>query len=300
MRLSDVYVVRINSVRFGFLFLSLLAEAAIHGQPDPQLDRVLPAIAKQASQFWHSAPSYMARETLKQKAIVPSRRRLRIGPSALEHATPVFKDREIVSYYGFSSYRAAPEALHEFRFVTAIDGKPVEAVEAARAKLRSVLESNDDGRKRSLLDQFQKDGLGSSAIDFGQLILLFTRANLDRYAFELNAAGMMGADRTLTIAFHQIAGKDSLRITDAGRKLRRPLRGELVVRESDSLTLRVTLTSEHQDGETEIRDHATVEYAAAQAGVVLPATVAYRRYLNDQLYVENVYEYSDWEKVDQR
>jgi hypothetical protein len=293
-----VYVVRIKSVRFGFLFLSLLTAAAIHGQTDPQIERVLPEIARQASQFWHSAPSYMARENLKQKAIVPSRRRLHIGPSALDHPTPSFKDREIVSYYGFSSYRAAPEALHEFRLVTGIDGKPVEGAEAARAKLRTVLESNDDNGKRSLLDQFQKDGLGSTAIDFGQLILLFTRANLDKYSFELNTAGMMGADRTLVIAFRQIAGKDSLRISDAGKKIRRPLRGELVVRESDSMPLRVTLTSEHQDGETEIRDHATVEYTAFEAGVVLPATVAYRRYLNDQLYVENVYEYSDWEKVD--
>jgi hypothetical protein len=285
-------------VRYSFLLFSLLAveEAALRGQTDPRLEQALPQIAKQASKFWQSAPSYVARETLKQKAIVPSRRKLRIGKAALEPRTPSFKDREIVSYYGFSSYRSAPEALHEFRCVVAVDGKALAAPEEARAKLTGILKSNDDGRKRSLGEDFQKQGLGSSAIDFGQLVLLFTRSKLDQYSYELRSSGMVGAERALTIAFRQTTGKESLHITEAGKKVRRPLEGELMVSEAGYQPLRMTLTSEHWDGDTSIRDNATVEYTAS-GEVMLPVSVVFRRYFDDELYVESVAQYSDWQKV---
>jgi hypothetical protein len=288
-------------VRYGILLFALLlgAETAIRGQTDPRLEQALPQIARQASNFWHSAPSYVARETLKQKAIVPSRRKLRIGKSALEPRTPSFKDREIVSYYGFSSYQAAPESLHEFRCVVTIDEKTVAEAQAAHSRLLSILESSDDGRKRSLSEEFQKDGLGSSAIDFGQLILLFTRSRLDQYSFELRSSGMVGVEQALTIEFRQVAGNESLHISEAGKKVRRPLEGELVVREADFHPLRVTLRSEHWDGDTNIRDNATVEYAplGTNTNVMLPASVAFRRYFNDELYLENIAQYSDWQPV---
>ena len=286
-------------MRYSFLFLALLVkqDEAVRGQTDPRLEQALPQIAKQASDFWHSAPSYVARETLKQKAIVPSRRKLRIGKAALEPRTPGFKDREIVSYYGFSSYQEAPEALHEFRCVMAIDGKTIADEQAARAKLAGLLQSNDDGRKRSLSEDFQNDGLGSSAIDFGQLVLLFTRSKLDQYSFEMRSSGMVGAERVLTIAFRQTAGNGSLHITEAGKKVRRPLEGELMVREDDYRPLRVTLRSEHWDGGTDIRDNATVEYAASGRGLMLPVSVVFRRYFNDELYAESVAQYSDWQEA---
>lgn len=130
----DVHVVRINSVRFGFL--SLLILAVSYGQTDHRLSEALPHVAQEAAHFWHAASGYIGRETLKQKAIVPSRRRLRLGQTAVEPRPPSFKDREIVSYYGFSAYNAAPEALHEFRYVLAVDGKPEDDANAARAKLK--------------------------------------------------------------------------------------------------------------------------------------------------------------------
>ena len=300
-RLPYVHAVRINSVRFGVLILWLFAAGlAIQGQDPPRLEQALSQIASHASQFWHSAPGYTARETLQQKAIVPSRRRLRIGQAALEPPKPAFRDREIVSYYGFSSYKAAPEALHEFRRVISIDGKPRADAAAARAGLQNVLLSSDDRKKRSLLEEFQKDGLGSAAIDFGQLILLFTRSNLPKYSFELAAEGMVGADRALIITFRQLAGNDSLHISEAGKNIRRPLQGELRLRESDLLPLRVALTSEHDEAGLPIRDNATVEYTPSPSGLILPAAVAYRRYVNDQLRVENVYQYSDWQPVSEK
>lgn len=292
-------MVRINSVRYCFLLYALLVnqEATVRGQVDPRLEPALHQIAKQASNFWRSAPSYVARETLKQKAIVPSRRKLRIGKAAEQPRTPSFKDREIVSYYGFSSYRAAPEALHEFRCVVAIDGKTVAEDRAARTKLAYILESNDDGRKRALSQEFQKDGLGNSAIDFGQVVLLFTQSKLHQYSFEMRPSGLVGAEPALTLAFRQTAGRESLHITEAGKKVERPIEGELTVTEEDYRPLKVTLISKHWASNTDIRDHATVEYAASRSGLMLPVSVSFRRYFNDELYAESVAQYSDWREA---
>ena len=299
VRNCAIRLVKINSVRYRSFLFALLAihEPAARTQIDPRLEQALPQIAKQASVFWHSAPSYVARETLKQKAIVSSRRKLRIGKAALEPHAPSFKDREIVSYYGFSSYRAAPEALHEFRSMIQLDGKTISDASKARIELTGILKSNEDGPKRSLSDEFQKNGLGSSAVDFGQLILLFTKSKQGQYAFEARSSGMVGAERVLTIAFRQTAGSESLHITEAGKKVQRPLEGEVLVTEAEYQPLRVTIRSEHWDGDTDIRDNATVDYAAAGKGLMLPASVVFRRYFNDQLYVESVAQYSDWQEV---
>lgn len=208
------------------------------------------------------------------------------------------RDREIVSYYGFSSFASAPEALREIREVASVDGKSIEQPAGARAKLKKVVTSRDDFRKEQMLKDFEKENLNGAAIDFGQLILLFTRSNLDKYTFELNNTGMVGADRTLVISFRQNGGGASLHISDAGKKVERPLQGEVWVREGDYLPLRVTLKAVRLDHKIEVRDEASVDYAPNSAGLILPAAVVYRRFLNDKLYVENTYQYSDWQPLD--
>ena len=74
-----MYPVRINSVYFCFLFLvsAFLAGSIASGQADSQIDQAVRHVSVEASEFWHSAPGFTAKETLKQKAIVPPRRRLR-------------------------------------------------------------------------------------------------------------------------------------------------------------------------------------------------------------------------------
>lgn len=109
---------------------------------------------------------------------------------------------------------------------------------------------------------------------------------------------MVGADRALIIRFKQTSGNDSLHISDAGKKVRRPLEGELWVREGDYLPLRITMTAQHLEDKAEIRDEARVEYAPLQSGLVLPAAVTHRRYVADKLYTENIYQYSDWQGAD--
>jgi hypothetical protein len=79
--------------------------------------------------------------------------------------------------------------------------------------------------------------------------------------------------------------------------VKKPLSGQLWVRESDYQPLRITLTATRQLESEEIRDEASVDYAPTAAGAVLPASVTYRRYVDNELKVENVSQYSDWQAV---
>ena len=290
---------RIKSVRFGGVLFVMISTGGLAArcETDPRLTQALPEIAKQASKFWQAAPRFVARETVKQKAIAPQRKRLRIGQAAVQPLKPVFSDREIVSYYGFSSFRSAPEALHEVRRIISVDEKHVEDPVVAQEGLERVIESKNDAHKQALLKDFEKANLSSAAVDFGQLILLFTRSRLDQYSFELNNTGMAGADQALVISFHQSGGDGSLQITEAGKRIRRPLEGELWVRQSDYAVLRITLTTLRMDGKLELRDEARVDYIPNPLSAILPASITYRRFVNDELHVENIYQYSDWVPV---
>ena len=257
----------------------------------------LPQVARQASKFWQAASGYFCRETLHQKALTLPKRKLRVGRKATETVKPEFRDREIISYYALSSFRATPEALHEFRQVLQVDGKPVMPEVKARQKFRDILDSKDDRARTELQEDFDQTNLSVAATDFGQLILLFTKANLEKYIFERDSSALIGADRAIVIKFHQNAGQEAFRIGEPGKQVKQPLSGKLWVRESDNQPLRITLTSSRQLESDEIRDEASVDYAPTAAGAVLPASVVYRRYINNEMKVENVSQYSDWQPV---
>lgn len=259
--------------------------------------QTLAATARAASQFWKSAPGYMARETLHQKALTLPKKRLRIGAAAAEPPKPEFTHREIVSYYALASLRSAPEALRELRQILAVDGKSSLDDAAGRAKFRAILNSNDDRAKKLLLDDFEKTGLSVAATDFGQLVLLFTEANLSKYIFGLPEEGFVGAERSKVFPFRQKAGIEALRISEAGKQAREPLSGKLWVRASDQVPLRISLTSARREGSKNIRDEARVDYTPGAGRLILPASVSYRRFVNDELQVESIYQYSEWGPV---
>ena len=258
-------------------------------------DQALPKVADYASSFWQSSPGYVGRETLRQKALVMPKKRFHVGESALGNAKPELRDREIVSLYALSSFRSAPEALHEFRAIVSVDGH---LSAGTRAKLVAVLQSKDDHTKKALQMGFEKANLTVAATDFGQLLLLFTRANLAKYTFQRHSSEMVGAERAMVIAFKHISGGEALRIDEGGKKMAEPLSGEIWVRESDFLPLRVTLRASRTDQFPVIRDEARVDYAPQAKGIVLPAAVVYRRYVGEQLVVENICEYSDWKPIE--
>jgi hypothetical protein len=172
-----------------FVFFSVPVQAQ-----DAGLTQALAEAARVATTFWHLAPDYVARETLNQKALTLPKRRLRAGASALEPPTPEFSHREIVSYYALSSFRASPEALHEFREIVSVDGQNIPG-ESGADKFRAILNGSDDKAKKGLLDRFEKASLAVAATDFGQLILLFTKGNQGKYNFRSGGSALVGADR---------------------------------------------------------------------------------------------------------
>jgi hypothetical protein len=261
------------------------------------VNQALPQIAKDASKFWQTVPGYVAKETLKQKAAVAPKRHFRIGGGAIDPPKAELKDREIVSFYAISSFKSSPEALHEFRQVVSVDGKPVAAEAGLLEKFRSVLASSDDRTKKALQTDFEKTGLTIAATDFGQLLLLFTKSSLAKYTFEPKSTELIGADRAIVIAFQQSNGEQSLRIIESGKQMNKPLSGEVWVRDSDFTPLRITLNVNRHEQHEEVRDEARVDYEPKANGILLPVSVVYRRFRNDELSVENVHEYSDWQQL---
>jgi len=293
-----IRLVRIRSVRSEFFILAALAAGAISlTAQDTLTTQALPQVARQASKFWQAASGYYCRETLHQKALIMPKRKLRIGRKATETVKPEFKDREIVSYYALGSFRTTPEALHEFRQVIQVDGKPVLPEAKALQKFQAILDSKDDRARTELQEDFDQANLAVAATDFGQLILLFTKANLGKYIFERDSSALIGAEQANVIKFHQNAGQESFRIGESGKQVKQPLSGKLWVRESDNQPLRITLTASRQLEADEIRDEASVDYAPTAMGAMLPASVVYRRYVNNEMKVENVSQYSDWQPV---
>jgi hypothetical protein len=265
---------------------------------DARLSQALAEVAQAAAAFWHLAPEYVARETLNQKALTLPKRRFRAGPSAIEPPKPEFTHREIVSNYVLSSFRTSSEALHEFREVVSVDGQSLGDA-GATGQLKSV-NSYDDKAKKALLENFEKTNLAVAATDFGQLILLFTKSNQKKYAFKLRGSELVGADRAMIVDFGQNAGGEALRVAEPGREVREPLTGQIWIRESGFMPLRITLATSRHDRSKTIRDEARVDYQPKADGLVLPVSVVYRRFVNENLSVENIYQYADWKLVNHK
>src|SRR5579872_1886698 len=264
---------------------------------DPRLNRALTAVTKQAAAFWQDAPNFVGREMLTQKAVDRSKKKPHFRQQTTPPPEKTLTEQQLDSCYAFSAFTTAPEAILEFRRIVSINGKPVEDAAAARRALGTLIVSKDNAGRQALLDAFEKENHRGAAVNFGQLILLFVRSRLNQYKFTVEETAVVGKDRARIISFKQTDG-GSLKITEPGRKVRVPLQGELYVREDDDAVLRIALKVVRADDDLVIRDEARVDYASANAAsTILPATVLYRRYLNDKLYFENTYTYTDWQAI---
>jgi hypothetical protein len=266
--------------------------------PDARLDQALAGLAAAAARFLDSAPRFGANETLKQKAIVTPRQPSAPdanNASAAERVATRSKDRQLLSAYALCGTLRS-QALHEVRVLYDIDGKTILAPEKAWGELKDAALINVS-RREELGAEFERESLGDTAVDFGQLLLLFQKANLSKYHFAVKETEMIGADQALAISFEQQSGAASLHLNEAGKKSRSPLEGQIWVRSADYLPLRIVLRADRDMKKVRIRDEARVDYEQHQ-GALLPASVSHRRYLNDQLRAENVYQYSEWRTLE--
>ncbi len=295
-----VLVVRIRTMRSSFPLLCacLILHLPMFGEQDSRVTEAMYRVSKEASQLWQIAPGFIGRETLNEKALAHKPTHFRVGVASDPGASggPMYQTREIVSFYGLGAFKGAPEALREFRETYSLDGAPVEDEKTARQNLVELLKNGENSAKQAAISAFEKKCVAGSATDFGQLILLFTKTNVGKYTYEFGGDTRLGVDNAWIIQFAQQKGKESLHISDAGKKITEKLLGEIWVRQGDFLPLRIVLNSTRKHSKNEIRDEAKVDYTVV-SGALLPAALVYRRFLNDELVLESISRYAGWEPV---
>jgi hypothetical protein len=262
--------------------------------PQGELPPLIRQLTSQASAFWGSAPSWYGRETLRQRG--PSEAKKQRHGIHFSEPGPVkpseLDSREIVSWYGFSAYSTNSEAVREMRQIVSIDGKAVPGGQSADGFCR-LLRGRDDDSRQKLVEKFEDATLADAPIDFGQIVLLFTRRAIDRYTFKLKGPDLIGAQRVTVFQYIQQTGKPGLHL-DQSKPL--PLAGTLCLRDRDGLPVRITVVATRKD-KSEIRDEAEVEYQEVAHGVILPASLVHRRFVNGVLHSEDRAQYSDWKPV---
>jgi hypothetical protein len=276
--------------------IAALAAPELWAQRDDTLARALARVAAEAGRFSRNATRFTAEETLRQKAVIePKTPRVRIAGVRQKPPRITLEARDIVSYYGFAPLNAAgARGLHEVRRIVSVDAKPRPDAANGRAALVFALLSPDERERDRLRKEFDQAGLAGQAADFGQVLMLFTEANQNRFSYELGDPGRIGAESTMTIAFRQRGGDQALRLNEGGKKDHAPLEGEIWVSESDYEPLRVTLRATRKKGRQEIRDDARVDYAPLATGELLPVSITHRRFLNDETIMENISQLADW------
>jgi hypothetical protein len=273
--------------------LMCLASAA-GGQTIPE---ILSRVSEEAEVFRRVAPQVLSEETLTQRALkAPPRFHPRVGAAATQPLTPTRQTREIVSEYSFGTLKDAPGSLHEFRQVTSVDGRPIATAAAARHSLALGLASADDHARKRMLEDFQKYGLTTAVVDFGPLLLLFTKRQTGNYRFELAGDDRIGADQVKIVTYTQISGPDRMLVFQGRRAIHQPIQGRIYARVPDGLPLRIAIVESRQAGGNTFRDEGVVDYTPNAQGFLAPAAVTHKGFAGDLLLVEDEFRYTTFRK----
>jgi hypothetical protein len=270
-----------------------LLSFAVVMRADERAQKLMDRLASEAEAFQKIAPEMVGRETLHQGALTaPPRFMMRLGDTAA-----VWKEREMVSEYGFALLGG--REIHELRQVTLIDGKPITRESKAQEALAKLVTGSDDQRKRLALQQFEKFGLRGGATDFGQILLLFSRNRLEHYEFTAAGPRLLGRVPAQVFHYQQLDGPQALTVfrgNSSGGSGPKPQRlsvqGEIWVRESDGLPLRITMTATDKP----LREEATVDYAMSEFGTLLPVETMQRELRGDQQLAENHFTYDGFHR----
>ena len=186
--------------------------------------------------------------------------------------------------------------IHELRQITSVDGKQIARASEAQGALVKLLTASDDQRKKRALEQLEKYGLQGAATDFGQILLLFTRANQERY--EITAAGprLLGTVPTQVFHYRQLDGPQALTVFRGGAATKIGVEGEIWVREADGLPLRITMAATDSSTEKTLREEATVDYALSEFGALLPVETTHRELRSGTEVAENKFTYAGFHR----
>ncbi len=279
------------------LAVLLLASAL---RADEETQKMTARLSEEAEAFRKIAVQVLATEILYQRAQKPpSRFHPRVGAAAQGPPAVEWKERHIVSEYGFASFDGSIGAVHELRQVISVDGRKIAETERAQDDLAKATVATDDARKKEMLKQCEKYGLVGAVTDFGQLILLFTRRELERYEFSMKSPQWLGGSRVLVFGYKQLDGPEALTVFEGNKsdRLRRlKVQGEIWVRPDTYLPIRITLTAHEGDAPASIREEASVDYAMTPFGALMPTATEHRELRGGKITAENRFTYSDVHK----
>jgi len=237
---------------------------------------------------------------LHQRALAPPRFKMRVGDAAKQAQAADWKEHEIVSEYAFA---LLGRQIHELRQVTSVDGKRVAGEAQAQDALAKLITANDDQRKKRAIEQLEKYGLRGAATDFGQILLLFSRGNIEGYEFTAAGPRLMGTVATQVFHYQQLDGPQALTVFRgkpgaASTTQRLSVQGEIWVREEDGLPLRITMTATDGSDDKTLREEATVAYAMSQFGTLLPVETTQRELRGGEEVAENKFSYRDFHRFE--
>jgi hypothetical protein len=264
---------------------------AMRAHAQPTLPEILSRVAEEAEVLEQNAPKVLTQETLEQRAVMPPSRRPRAGKSA-ELPKPRLQVREVISEYSVGTLKDSESRnLVEFRQVVSVDGRPIQSPEKARHALSLGVHSADDKVRKRMLEDFARHGLVDVATDYALILLAFSRRGLEQMKISPGGEEAVGPDPALVLNWQQTSAEAG-ELEFHGRQVaRRALQGNLLVRKSDGLPLRIRAWAEHTDGMHKIRDDASVDYVMSSHGFVAPASVVHRHFVDGRLMTENLYRY---------
>jgi hypothetical protein len=264
---------------------------------DERTQKLIEGLSKQADAFQRIAPEMLGRETLHQRALKPPPRfRPRIGESAKRPLQPAWQERDIISEYGFAALGDNRQEVHEMRRVIAVDGRIVEDEKQAQDSLAKLVTAGDDQRKRLALKQLEKYGLHGAAADFGQLLLLFSRRDVERYEFTFGSSEEVEGVPLNVFRYKQLDGPGAMTIFEGDKPLRLRVEGEVWVRDDNYAPVRITVVANQGESGAGLREEATVEYAMSAYGVLLPTTIEQHELRDGQVTSESKFVYVNFQK----
>jgi hypothetical protein len=284
-------------MRAVLIAVSLTAALVKVSRADEITNKMTARVSEEAAAFVKIAPQLLGTETLHQRSLKPpSRFHPRAGAAAYQPPPDQWMERTMVSEYGFAVFSENGGAIHELRQVVSVDGKTIGETKRAEDSLAKAITASDDAQKRAMLKAFEKQGLAGAVTDFGQLLLLFTRRDLERYEFTPRPAIMIGYDRALVWSYKQIDGPESLTLFEQSKLRHLRVGGEIRVRSTDYLPLQITLMTQEGDAPQSVREEAAVNYQMSKYGALLPSSTEHRELRNGKLAMENHFTYGEFHK----
>lgn len=279
------------------VWLSLLAASVMVAQrPSAEQNRaVLARLGTEADRFERNAHRFAALETLRQ--VQPAGTRFGVGPRGVQTKLPEAV-HEIVSEYGFISSDEPGGSLKEVRLVQTVDGLRWKRGKKDLNDLANQIGTRDAKNRGKTLERYEDFGLRGFLSDSGQVILLFARRGVEQYEFSFDREELPSVGGPAWVyRFQQLDGGQAFTIYTGKEPIRQRLRGELWVRASDSAPSRVTLFSEHEANGLPVRDVTMVDYQSSRWGLLLPARIDHKQYVDGKLFVTDEFSYANFKQV---